>query len=256
MAELNRQTVTGLRTGTAAIDEGLRAYMLRVYNYMAAGLVITGIVAYCVFSFSVTTDAGSAVATLKNGVMITEFGRTMFVSPFKWVVLLAPVGLVMFMSARVHTMSVQAAQLTFWVFAALIGASIGWIFLVYTHGSISRVFFISSAAFGALSLYGYTTNKDLSGWGSFLLMGVVGLVIASIANWFIGSSALQFAVSVIGVLVFAGLTAYDTQQIKEEYYAGDTQLVAGQNAIMGAVRLYLDLLNMFMFMLSLFGNRQ
>jgi uncharacterized protein len=151
---------------------------------------------------------------------------------------------------------VQAGQLTFWIYAALVGASIASIFLVYAHGSIARVFFITAATFGGLSLYGYTTQKDLSGWGSFLIMGLIGIIIAAVVNIFLASSALQFAISVIGVLVFAGLTAYDTQQIKEEYYAGDTQLVAGQKAIMGALRLYLDFLNMFLMLLSLFGNRE
>jgi uncharacterized protein len=255
MAELNRQTITGARVGTAAIDEGLRAFMLRVYNYMAAGLAITGIVAYGVFALAVTKDPNSAVATLSNGAMITEFGRLIFVSPLKWVLLLAPLGVVFFLSARLPKMSVQGAQTTFWIYAALVGASLASIFLVYAHGSIARVFFITAASFGALSLYGYTTQKDLSGWGSFLIMGVIGIVIASVVNLFVASSGLQFAISVIGVLVFAGLTAYDTQSIKEEYYAGDTQLVAGQKAIMGALRLYLDFLNMFLMLLSLFGNR-
>lgn len=256
MAELNRRTITGARTGSVAIDEGLRAFMLRVYNYMAGGLAITGIVAYVVFAMAVTTDPGSAVAKLPNGTMITEFGRLIFVSPLKWVLLFAPLGLVFFMSARLHKMSVQAAQTTFWIYAALVGASLAAIFLVYTHGSIARVFFITAASFGGLSLFGYTTQKDLSGWGSFLIMGVIGIVIASVVNIFLASSGLQFAISVIGVLVFAGLTAYDTQQIKEEYYAGDSQLVAGQKAIMGALRLYLDFLNMFLMLLSLFGNRE
>jgi FtsH-binding integral membrane protein len=257
MAELNRQTMTGARTGTVAMDEGLRAYMLRVYNYMAAGLAITGVVAYAVFALAVTNDPAAAVARIgTNGLMLTQFGHLVFVSPLKWVLLLAPLGLVFFMSARIHKMSVQGGQLTFWIYAALVGASIASIFLVYAHGSVARVFFITAATFGGLSLYGYTTQKDLSGWGSFLIMGVIGIVIASLVNLFVASSALQFAISVIGVLVFAGLTAYDTQQIKEEYYAGDTQLVAGQKAIMGALRLYLDFLNMFLMMLSLFGNRE
>jgi FtsH-binding integral membrane protein len=256
MVELNRQTVTGARTGSVAIDEGLRVFMLRVYNYMAAGLAITGLVAYAVFALAVTNDPGSAVAKVGSGIMLTEFGRLVFVSPLKWVLLLAPLGLVFFMSARIHKMSVEGAQLTFWIYAALVGASIASIFLVYAHGSIARVFFITAATFGGLSLYGYTTQKDLSGWGSFLIMGLIGIIIAGLVNIFVASSALQFAISVIGVLIFAGLTAYDTQQIKEEYYAGDSQLVAGQKAIMGALRLYLDFLNMFLMLLSLFGNRE
>jgi FtsH-binding integral membrane protein len=257
MAEMNRQTVTGARTGTVAVDEGLRAYMLRVYNYMAAGLAITGIVAYLIFELAVTKDVGSAAGTVgKNGMMLTEFGKLIFVSPLKWVLLFAPLALVFFMSARVHKMSVEAGQITFWIYAALVGASIASIFLVYTHGSIARVFFITAATFGGLSLYGYTTKKDLSGWGSFLIMGLIGVIIASLVNIFLASSALQFAISVIGVLVFAGLTAYDTQKIKEEYYAGDSQLVAGQKAIMGALNLYLDFLNMFLLLLNLFGSRE
>jgi FtsH-binding integral membrane protein len=259
MAELNRQTMTGARAGTVAIDEGLRAYMLRVYNYMAAGLAITGVVAYAVYALAIPADPSLATAQIIIGaktIPVTEFGRLIFATPLKWVLLLAPLGLVFFMASRLHKMSVQAGQLTFWIYAALVGASIASIFLVYAHGSIARVFFITAATFGGLSLYGYTTQKDLSGWGSFLIMGLIGIIIASLVNLFIASSALQFAISVIGVLVFAGLTAYDTQQIKEEYYAGDTQLVAGQKAIMGALRLYLDFLNMFLMLLSLFGNRE
>ena len=233
--------------------------MLRVYNYMAAGLAITGVVAYAVFALAITADPSLATAQSSSArshhadrVRPADF----LPRPLKWVLLFAPLGLVFFMSARLHKMSVQAGQLTFWIYAALVGASIASIFLVYAHGSIARVFFITAATFGGLSLYGYTTQKDLSGWGSFLIMGLIGIIIASLVNLFIASSALQFAISVIGVLVFAGLTAYDTQQIKEEYYAGDTQLVAGQKAIMGALRLYLDFLNMFLMLLSLFGNRE
>jgi FtsH-binding integral membrane protein len=257
MAELNRQTIAGARTGTAAIDEGLRAYMLRVYNYMAGGLAITGVVAYVVYALAVTTDPSAGVVPFgRSGLMLTEFGRLVFTSWLKWVLLFAPLGLVFLLSARIQSMSLSGAQLTFWIYAALVGASIASIFLVYAHGSIARVFFITAASFGGLSLFGYTTQKDLSGWGSFLYMGLIGIIIASLVNFFVASSALQFAVSVIGVLIFAGLTAYDTQQIKEEYYAGDTQLVAGQKAIMGALRLYLDFLNMFLMLLSLFGNRE
>lgn len=256
MADLNRQTVAGSRTGAYAIDEGLRAFMLRVYNYMAAGLAITGVVAYGLYSVAVTTDPSSAVLALPNGVLLTSIGQLIFISPLKWVLFLAPLGLVFFMSARMHRMSVEAGQATFWIYAALVGAMISSIFLVYAHGSIARVFFITAATFGGLSLFGYTTKRDISGWGSFLFMGLIGIIIASVVNIFIGSTALQFAVSVLGVLIFAGLTAYDTQQIKEEYYAGDSQLVAGQKAIMGALRLYLDFLNLFLMLLSLFGNRE
>jgi FtsH-binding integral membrane protein len=255
MSDWNTNTAAGTRTGTyVGIDEGLRTHMLRVYNYMAAGLAITGIVAYLVFSMAVTAEP--TAYPIRAGVYLTSFGYAVFASPLKWVLLFAPLGLVFFMSARIHKMSLAGAQATFWIYAALVGASLASIFLIYAHGSIARVFFITAASFGALSLWGYTTKKDLSGWGSFLFMGLIGIIIASLVNMFLASSALQFAISVIGVLVFAGLTAYDTQSIKEEYYAGDSQLVAGQKAIFGALRLYLDFLNMFLMLLSLFGNRE
>jgi uncharacterized protein len=256
MADLNRQTLAGTRAGVDVIDTGLRAYMLRVYNYMGLGLAITGVVAYLFYAMATTTDPAQAVAQVRGGIMLTEFGRLIFVSPLKWVILLAPLAVVFFMSARLHKMSMGAAQGTFWLYAALVGASLASIFLVYAHGSIAQVFFITAATFGGLSLYGYTTKSDLSGWGSFLIMGVIGIIIASIVNIWLASGALTFAISVIGVLVFSGLTAYDTQQIKEMYYEGDSELVAGQKAIMGALRLYLDFLNLFLMMLSLFGNRE
>jgi uncharacterized protein len=250
MAELQRN-YTGTTIGRAeAIDQGLRSYMLRVYNYMAIGVGITGIVAYAIFAMSVVTGADGAATGL------TAFGNFMFASAFKWVVIFAPLAMVFFISARINSMSLPGAQLAFWVFAALMGASIASIFLVYTGASIARMFFITAASFGALSLWGYTTSKDLSGWGSFLFMGLIGIILASLVNLFIGSTALQFAVSVIGVLVFAGLTAYDTQQIKEMYYAGDDGSVAGRKAVMGALRLYLDFINLFMLLLQLFGDRR
>lgn len=256
MAEFERNTMAGARAGTAGVDEGLRAFMLSVYNYMAGGLAITGVVAYLVYSMAVTGDPIGATVQVREGVYLTGFGATIFTTPLRYVIMFAPLIMVFVLAARIHKMSVQAAQLTFWAYAAMVGASLSSIFLVFAHGSIAQVFFITAAAFGSLSLWGYTTKKDLSGWGSFLFMGLIGIIIASIVNLFIGSSALQFAVSVIGVLVFAGLTAYDTQAIKEEYYAGDSQVVAGQKAIMGALRLYLDFINMFIMLLSLFGNRE
>ena len=244
-----------------AVDEGLRAYMLRVYNYMAAGIALTGLVAYVMFTYAVTTDlalaAPSGVRALHRGMYLTPFGQLIYVSPLKWVIMLAPLGFVFFLSWRIYKMSVGAAQLAFWVFAAAMGASLSSIFLVYTGQSITQVFFVTAAAFGALSLWGYTTKKDLSGWGSFLIMGVFGIIIASLVNIFLQSSALQFAISVIGVLVFAGLTAYDTQRIKDVYFeiAGDATATA-KAAIMGALNLYLDFINMFVMMLQLFGNRE
>lgn len=241
------------------VDEGLRSYMLSVYNYMAAALVITGLVAYALYTMTVTADATQAaqpVLALKGGLMLTPFGKTLFFSPVKWVLAFAPLIVVFLFAARIQQMSLTGAQLTFWVYAALVGASLASIFVVYAHGSIARVFFITAASFGALSLWGYTTKRDLSGFGSFLFMGLIGVVIASVVNIFLASSMLQFVISVVGVLVFAGLTAYDTQQIKESYYAGDGEATTGKKAIMGALQLYLDFLNMFLMLLSLFGNRE
>jgi len=264
MAEIDNRYARmrpGARTDVA-VDEGLRAYMLRVYNYMAGGVFLTGIVAYLAFTQAVTMDPALAaktaggVALLKRGMYLTPFGMALFVSPLKWLVMLAPLGFVFFLSFRIYQMSVSAAQSTFWLFAAVMGLSLSTIFLVFTGQSITQVFFVTAAAFGGLSLYGYTTNKDLSGWGSFLIMGVIGIVIAALVNLFLQSSALQFAISVIGVLVFAGLTAYDTQQIKDNYYtvAGNAA-AASKAAIMGALNLYLDFINMFTALLQLFGNR-
>jgi uncharacterized protein len=217
------------------VDEGLRSYMLSVYNYMGLGLAITGLVAFLVAS----TPA--------------LYGP-IFGTPLKWVVMLAPLGFVFFLGAKIRTMSVSAAQLTFWLFAAAMGLSLASIFLVFTGESIARVFFITAGTFGAMSLYGYTTKRDLSAWGSFLFMGLIGIIIAMLVNLFIASSALHFAISVIGVLVFTGLTAYDTQRIKEMYYELDGADVVTRKAIMGALSLYLDFINMFVMLLHLFGT--
>jgi FtsH-binding integral membrane protein len=228
----------------AANDEGLRAYMIKVYNLMALGLAITGLAAFGAFQLAVADG------------QLTGFGQLIYASAFRWVVIFAPLALVMFLSFRIHKMSVSAAQTTFWVYSALVGLSLSTIFLVYTGQSIVRTFFITAASFGALSLWGYTTKRDLSGMGSFLFMGLIGLILASVVNIFLASSALQFAISAIGVLVFAGLTAYDTQQIKEMYYEGDSSEAAGRKSIMGALRLYLDFINLFTFLLSFLGNRE
>jgi FtsH-binding integral membrane protein len=249
MAEFDKQAARSYgmgasRAGLSAIDEGLRSYMLQVYNYMAIGLAVTGVVALGAFSMAV------------SGGQLTGFGQAIYASPLQWVIIFAPLAMVFFLSARLNKMSLGSAQISFWIFAALMGLSLSSIFLVYTGTSIARVFFITAASFGALSLYGYTTKKDLSGWGSFLFMGLIGVIIAMVVNIFLASSALQFAISVIGVLVFAGLTAYDTQQIKEMYSANDDGTLSGRKAIMGALRLYLDFINLFVMLLSLFGNRQ
>ncbi|MCX8999326.1 Bax inhibitor-1/YccA family protein [Rhizobiaceae bacterium BDR2-2] len=238
----NRMTQSRAQVGVD-IDQGLRSYMLKVYNLMALGLAITGLAAFLTFNMAVSDGA------------LTPFGQALYASPLKWVVMFAPLGLVFFLSFRISSMSVAAAQTTFWIYAAVMGLSLSSIFLVFTGQSIVQTFFVTAASFGALSLYGYTTKKDLSALGSFLIMGVFGLIIASIVNIFLASSALQFAISAIGVLVFAGLTAYDTQKIKEMYFDGDDALVAGRKAIMGALTLYLDFINLFMFLLQFLGNR-
>jgi FtsH-binding integral membrane protein len=258
MADLRNMNAraTQARTYDASIDAGLRAYMIRVYNLMAAGLAITGLAALGTMMLATTTDPSAAVAQLGNGKMLTSVGTALYGSPLRWVVMLAPLGMVFFLSARIQKMSVSGAQTAFWVFAGLMGISLSSIFLVYTTASIVQTFFITATAFGALSLYGYTTKRDLSAMGSFLFMGLIGLIIASLVNIFLASSALQFAISFIGVLIFSGLTAYDTQQIKEMYYEGDGDTVAGHKAIMGALRLYLDFINLFMFLLQFLGNRE
>jgi len=230
------------RGAVGAIDEGLRAHMLRVYNYMTMGLALTGVVALAV----VNTPIGQLFF------QATEQGYTL--SALGWVALIAPLGLVMWMSFGIQRMSVGTAQLVFWGYAGLMGVALAPILLLYTGASVAKVFFISAATFGGLSLWGYTTSRDLTGWGSFLFMGLIGVIIAMVVNIFLASPAIDFAISVIGVLVFAGLTAYDTQKIKEMYYVGDDGTVAGRKAIMGALSLYLDFINLFLMLLRLFGN--
>lgn len=241
MAELrNYQSQIGGATRAGEIDEGLRAYMLKVYNLMAIALVVTGVVAYGVASLATSNPA---------------FAQLLYGSPLRWVIMLAPLAFIFFFSFRIDRMSVSSAQLTFWAFAAVMGLSLSSIFLVFTGASIAQTFFVTATAFGALSLYGYTTRRDLTAMGSFLIMGVFGIIIAMLVNLFLQSSALQFAISAIGVLVFAGLTAYDTQKIKESYYEGDVA-VMGRNAIMGALTLYLDFINLFSFLLNFMGDRE
>ena len=243
------------RAEAAVVDEGLRAYMLRIYNYMVLGLAITGVAALGVYMLSVTTDPALAVAKVRN-IMLTNVGYALFVSPLKWAVILAPLALVFFLSFRIQNMRPATAQITFWIYAALVGVSLGSIFLIYTHTSIVRVFFITAASFGALSLWGYTTQRDLTGMGSFLIMGLFGIIIASLVNIFLASTMMQWIISVVGVLVFAGLTAYDTQRLKNEYvYGAMDGEVMERSAIMGALSLYLDFLNLFTMLLSLLGNR-
>ena len=231
----NNQTAQTIEAKTQAIDEGLRIYMTKVYNYMGLGLLATAIAAY------VGATSGIYVALAQT--------------PLIWLVVLAPLGMVIYLSTRLHKMSERAAKTTFWIYAAMTGLSLSYVLLAFTGVSVVRTFLITAASFGALSLYGYTTKRDLSGMGSFLFMGLIGIILASIVNIFMQSPAMHFAISVIGVLLFAGLTAYDTQDIKRIYFAGDSREVAEKKAIMGALRLYLDFINMFLFLLQFLGNR-
>jgi FtsH-binding integral membrane protein len=247
------------QANAAAVDQGLRAYMLSIYNYMAIGVAITGLAAYLFYTMSITTDQASGVARIATNLYLTEFGRTLYVSPLKYVVMIAPIGLVFLLGFKVQSMAVSTAQAVFWLYAALVGVSLATIGMVYTGQSIARTFFITAASFGALSLYGYTTKKSLSGMGSFLIMGLFGILIASLINIFLASSALQFAISVIGVVVFAGLTAYDTQRLKDEYvygYANADGETQGRAAVMGALTLYLDFINLFIMLMQLLGQRR
>jgi FtsH-binding integral membrane protein len=234
---------------SAAIDVGLRAYMLRIYNYMAAGVALTGVVAWFTYMNAAVTDASGKLVGL------TSFGQTIYGGTGMIVLFLGTLGIVFFMSFRINRLSVSTAALLFLVYAALLGVMLSSVFLTYTHGSFARTFFISAASFGALSLYGYTTQRDLSPVGSFLVMGLFGLILAMVVNIFLKSTGLDFAISAIGVLIFAGLTAWDTQKIKEMYSVNDDGTVAGRKAVMGALTLYLDFINLFLFMLRFMGDR-
>ena len=251
---------TVARGDAQAIDQGLRSYMLSIYNYMAIGVLLTGIVALVVYNMAVTTvGAPDAVAQVRGGLALTEFGRLIYISPLKYLIMFAPLGVVLLFSWQLNRMQVATAQAVFWLYAALVGASLSIIFLIYTATSIVQVFFVTAIAFGGLSLYGYTTRRSLSAMGSFLMMGLFGLIGASLLNLFFHSGALQFAISVIGVLIFAGLTAYDTQKLKEQYiysldYADGTAV--GRAAVAGALNLYLDFINIFLYLLQIFGQQR
>ena len=240
----------GARTA-AEIDEGLRAYMLTVYNYMASALVLTGLMAYVTANVPAVYNVLYTFASAPDG-SIHLTGQTML----GMVVMFAPLGLVFFLSFRIKHMKASTAQMVFWIYAGLVGMAIASILFVYTGTSIAKTFFVTAAAFGSLSLYGYTTKKDLTGMGSFLIMGLFGIIIASVVNMFLQSGMMDFIISVGGVLIFAGLTAYDTQRIKLMYLQSDGTETATKKAIMGALSLYLDFLNMFLFLLRFMGNRQ
>ena len=254
MAFDKQNTATKSSVSEAIIDQGLRAYMLKVYNYMASGVLLTGIISLLVFKFS----GGMNITLGPSGFtgLTNPFGELLFNSGFKWLVMLAPLGIVMYLSFGIAKMSASKAQSTFWVFAALMGASLASIFIVYTQMSIARVFFITSGTFGAMSIYGYTTKRDLTKLGSFLMMGLFGIIIASVVNIFMKSSMMYFVISILGVLIFVGLTAYDTQKIKNMYLASDSGELMGKKAVMGALTLYLDFINLFLMLLRLFGQRR
>jgi FtsH-binding integral membrane protein len=246
---------TGFARTAAQVDQGLRAFMLGVYNNMILGLAISALVALGINMAATTADPSGAVARA-GSIYLTEFGRLLYVSPLKWVIAFAPLAFIFLFSFRMEQMSAASARMTFFAFAAVMGASLSTLLLVFTGASVVQVFFITAASFGALSLWGYTTKRSLSGFGSFLIMGVIGLIIASIVNIFLASSALQFGISVLGVLIFAGLTAYDTQKLKDMYVYGNYDgEAAAKVSIFGALTLYLDFINMFQFILSLVGTR-
>ena len=232
------------RSSADQIDLGLKAYMNKVYSFMAVGLALTGVIAHLTstLAFDFRTNT------------MTAFGNAIYGSPLAFIIMLAPLGFIIALNMGIAKMKESTVQVLFWAFAAVMGLSLSSIFIQYTGESVARVFFISAGAFGALSLYGYTTKKDLTGWGSFLFIGLIGILIASIVNIFVASSALQFGISVIGVLVFAGLTAYDTQRIKAMYFDNSGQ--EGKKAIMGALTLYLDFINLFIMLIQLFGQRR
>ena len=236
MATGSERRPFGTTLTQAQVDEGLRSYMLRVYNYMGSGLALTGIVAYVVAH--------------------TGLYQALFGSGIGFVVMFAPLGIVFFMGAKIRTMKPSTAQTLFWAFSILMGASLSYIFLTYTATSIVRVFFITAATFGAMSLYGYATKRSLARWGSFLFMGLIGVIIAMVVNIFMQSEFMQYVISVVGVLVFTGLTAYDTQRIKQTYVETDGQAVMTKKAIMGALNLYLNFINLFIMLLHLFGGRE
>ena len=247
----------GIGARTAQIDEGLRTHMNKVYGTMSVGLLMTALAAWAISGLAVT-DVPTAYQ-IGADKYLTELGATLYTTPLKWVIMFLPLAMVFGFGALINRISAAGAQLFFYTFAAAMGISISWIFMVFTGVSIVQTFLITAIAFAGLSLWGYTTKKDISGWGSFLIMGVIGLIVASIVNIFLGSPAIMFAISAIGVLIFAGLTAYDTQKIKNDYIqhaqSMDSEWLA-KSAIMGALNLYLDFINLFMFLLQFLGNRE
>ena len=237
------------RSGVGVVDQGLRAYMIGVYNYMTLGLGITGLVAFAAYTLAdVHLVGGHLVAN--------SFGQAIYGSPLRWIIVLSPLAVVFYISARANTISAATARNAFFTFAALIGLSMSALLIVYTHASIARVFFQTAAAFAGLSLYGYTTRRPLSSMGSFMVMGLWGLIIAGLINIFLQSSGLMWALSILSIIVFSGLTAWDTQAIKESYYSGDGYEMVQKKSIFGALRLYLDFINLFQALLMLTGSNR
>jgi FtsH-binding integral membrane protein len=246
---------TGIARSAAQVDQGLRTFMLGVYNNMILGLAISAVVALGINMLAVA-DASTGVARM-GGVYLTSFGRLLYGTPLMWVVALAPLAFIFLFSFRMDRMTAASARLTFFAFAAVMGASLSTLLIRYTGASVVQVFFITAASFGALSLWGYTTQRDISGWGSFLFMGLIGVILASLVNLIWPNGMLQFVISVVGVLVFAGLTAYDTQRLKNEYVYGQLEgEMRERSAIMGALSLYLNFINLFTLLLNLLGSRE
>jgi FtsH-binding integral membrane protein len=243
------------RAGAAEIDQGLRSYMLGVYNNMVLGLAITGLVALGTHMLAVAAPGADAAARIGSNIYLTGFGAAIYLSPLRYVVMLAPLAFVFFFSFRVDRMAASTARTMFLAFSAVMGLSISSILLVYTGSSVANAFFVTAATFGGLSLYGYTTRRSLSAMGSFLIMGLIGLVIASVVNIFLQSTGFQFALSILSVLIFSGLTAWDTQAIKEMYFEGDGAEITAKKSVNGALMLYLDFINIFQSLLYLMGNR-
>jgi FtsH-binding integral membrane protein len=249
--DFNRQNIFQATSAKTAVwDAGLRAYMLKVYNYMATGVLLTGIISLISFKLSADISASGQIIALK------PYGNAIFNSGLKWIIMLAPLAVIFYMSFGINKMSTSRAQTVFWIFTILMGLSLSWVLIVFTGVSVARVFFITSATFGAMSIYGYTTKRDLTKLGSFLMMGLIGIIIASLVNIFLKSTMMHFVISILGVLIFVGLTAYDTQKIKNMYSASDTIETSGKKAIMGALTLYLDFINLFIMLLRLFGQRR
>jgi uncharacterized protein len=260
MTNYDRFATAQRSTGAVAqaeYDAGLRSYMLGIYNHMTLGVGITALFALGIGMLAFSADPTGAAGQLRNGTYVTALGAMLYQSPLRWVLMLAPLAFVFFISFRFEKMSYTTLLGTFWAFAATMGVSMGWIFGQFTGASIVQTFLVTAIAFAGLSLFGYTTKKDLSGWGKFLIMGLIGLIVASLINIFMQSSAMQFAINVIGLLIFAGLTAWDTQRLRQDYdYIAGNAAALAKHSLMGALGLYMNFINMFQFLLAFMGDRE